>query len=395
MFMQTRCDSLNPAIIVAGRGDLIACDEFGFVFDKGTSQDKFLFKINDSLIYVNDKICFINIPENDNLLPFFADMEGIDFSALQFINFSSKPHNSYIPYLTRLSKIKPWVGLWFQGNFGELEGMLKIFKPKVICGPTLTRGDYDLLSTQTGLEILLIHPGDSVINEPLPPIPLLKQIFLTDIGTNAVLTNDFLSNNRQIERVIIQKGGSLDLALLNPLINLRELVINDSDTIINPDLLNNHKQLELLSVTGDETGFNPALIDLPNLRWMTFSPHATQDEFNSFINNHPDIEFVELLANDTISSLQAISQLNKLAGLTITDTVTDIASIKNLKNLKYLSLPADYLDDTLNKSDIQRSLPNTRIAANEGFCLGSGWILLLVPLVLLIRFFAMQEKHIR
>jgi hypothetical protein len=39
------------------------------------------------------------------------------------------------------------------------------------------------------------------------------------------------------------------------------------------------------------------------------------------------------------------------------------------------------------------SLPDTRIAANEGFCLGSGWLLFLIPLVVIIRFLVGREKH--
>ncbi|MCX6260704.1 MAG: hypothetical protein NTY95_07695, partial [Bacteroidia bacterium] len=74
-------------------------------------------------------------------------------------------------------------------------------------------------------------------------------------------------------------------------------------------------------------------------------------------------------------------------------TITDIASIKNLKTLKYLSLPGDFLDDPVNKTEIQKSLPGTRIAANEGFCLGSGWLLLIIPLVLILRFISSKERQ--
>jgi hypothetical protein len=127
---------------------------------------------------------------------------------------------------------------------------------------------------------------------------------------------------------------------------------------------------------------------------MAFSSDVAQEEFNSFVDMHPNLEVIELIKNDMIRGLQSLSKLSKLSGLTVTDTVTDIASIKTLRNLKYLSLPADFLEDPISKAEIQKSLPDTRLAANEGFCLGSGWLLLLIPLVLMIRFFDRQERHL-
>jgi hypothetical protein len=249
-----------------------------------------------------------------------------------------------------------------------------------------------MLSGLTNLEILMISQEESVIIDPLPSLPALKQLFLTESDKDLALTNNFLINNKQIERVIIQKEGSIDLSILKPLENLKELVVSGSDTILNFDLINNHQKLEVLSITGEDLVYDPALIRLSSIRWMTFSPNVTQDKFNSFIGAHPDLEIIELIQNDTISNLRALSKLYKLYGLTISDTVTDIASIKTLTNLKYLSLPEKFLSDSLNKAEIQKSLPNTRIVANIPFCLGTGWLLLLIPFVLTMRFFARHKK---
>jgi hypothetical protein len=224
-------------------------------------------------------------------------------------------------------------------------------------------------------------------------MPELKQLFLTELDDDVVLTDNFLVNNKQIERLIIQTSGSLDISILNPLDNLKELVINVSDEIKNLDLINGHTKLEVLSVAGDELIYDPDVIKLPLLRWMTFSSNVTQEEFNSFIDTHPDLEVIELIKNDTISSFQALSKLRMLYGLVINDTVADIATIKTLSSLKYLSLPHDFLADPVNKAEIKLSLPGARIVANEGFCLGSGWLLLLVPLVLIFRFFGRRLQN--
>jgi hypothetical protein len=326
------------------------------------------------------------------MIPWFDNMKDKDFSGLQFIRFISEIPDIYLPYLAGLAEIKKDAGLYYSGDFKEMSGLFKIFKPKYIVGPSLNLNDWELLKGMINMELMLVSIEDSVLNVPLPALPSLKQIFLTGIESDVILTNEFFVNNRQIEKVFIEKPGSFDFALLKPLDNLKELVINEADSIINFILINNQKNLELLSVTGNNLVYDAALIRLPSLRWIVFSSTTGQEEFNSIIDAHPGLEIIEIIENDKIDNLQPLSKLNKLFGLTITDTVTDIASIKTLKKLKYLSLPDKFLSDILNKTDIQRSLPDARIAANEGFCLGSGWLLLLIPLVLLIRFFAGMKK---
>ena len=393
LLMLNKSDSINPTVIMGSKGDLFWCDENIFLYNDSSSQNRLIIKSTDSVLYVNDKIYSINIPDNNDMIPWFKNLNSRDLSLLQFINIKSKLPQNYLPYLTELAKIKPDAGLCFPGDFKDMAELLKIFNPRIIAGAGLSRSDFNQLSKLTNLEILMITLNDSVITDPLPYMPVLEQLFLVELDNNISLTSNFLVNNKQIERLIIQKSGSLDFLILKPLNNLKELVVNASDSIINFDLINDHKKLDVLSVTGDKLIYNPNLIKLPLLRWMTFSSNVTQEEFNLFVNTHPHIEVMELINNNKISSLQSLSKLSNLFGLTLTDIVLDIVSIKSLKNLKYLSLPTDFLNDSENKAEIQKSLPGTSIAANEGFCLGSGWLMLIIPLVLIIRFFSIKEKR--
>ena len=393
MLILSESDSINPAVILGSKGDLFWCDEYLFQYNDPSSQNRFLFKYTDSVLYVNNKIYSINVPDRNDTIPWFSNVTENDLSALQFINVNSKFAEGYLPYLAGLAKIKPDAGIYLSGNFRDMAELLEIFSPRIIAGPSLVQSDFEQLSKLTNLEILMTSLTDSVITDPLPSMPELKQLFLTDLDDNVALTNNFLVNNRQIERLIIQKSGNLDFSILDPLDNLKELVVNVSGAIINLTSVNDHTRLEVLSVAGDELVYDADLIKLPLLRWMTFSSGVTQKQFNSFIDKHGDLEVIELIRNDTISSLQALSKLPRLYGLTINDTITDIAAVKTLNNLKYLSLPGNFLDDPLNKSEIQKSLPGTRIAANEGFCLGSGWLLLLIPLVLILISFGRRFQN--
>jgi hypothetical protein len=388
-----KSDSVSPLAVPGSIGDLFICDENGFVYKDASSQTKFLFKTVDSELYVNGKIISIKIPDNDNMIPWFEKMKDKDLSALQFINFKSDIKESYFPYLTELAKTIPNIGINFSGDFSKMAGLLKIFSPQYILGPSVTKSDFDLLSKLKNLEILMVSLNDSIISDPLPAMPELEQLFLSDDDKTAFfITNDFLVKNKQIEKLFIWNQKSFDFSILNPLGNLKVLVVNGADTILNPGLINNHKSLELLSLISEKNVYNPDLIKLPNLKWMTFYSNVTQEEFSSFTDSHPNLEMVEILKNDTIKSYKPLTNLKKLYGLTIVDTVTDISTIKTLTNLKFLSLPVYLLRDTAQKAELLKSLPGTHIVANEGFCLGSGWLLLIIPFVLTLGFFGRQKR---
>jgi len=224
-------------------------------------------------------------------------------------------------------------------------------------------------------------------------VPSLKHLFITKVNNKVVLDDKFLSENKSLERMTIVDSKRIDCSLLNPLNNLKELVIVNFNTIVNSDLIKNHTNIELFSVIGEKSEYDPVTDGLKSIRWMTFSPDITQVAFNSFINNHPNLEVAEILKNDTIGSLSPLLKLKSLYGLIVSDTLTDLASVKSLKSLKYLSLPSNVLEDKLIKDDLQKLLPGTRIVANEGFCLGSGWLLLIVPLVLFFSLVARKKSR--
>ena len=86
-----------------------------------------------------------------------------------------------------------------------------------------------------------------------------------------------------------------------------------------------------------------------------------------------------MLANH--SALRDFSQLEYLL---IQDELFGVDSvIMEMPHLKYLSMPYEFLEDSLNLEALQKALPNTIISSNSGFCLGSGWILILLPLSVL------------
>ena len=385
-------DSVNPTALLAGAGDLIMYGDDRLLYCRETAQKRFSFKTIKNIDYINDKIYSVNIPKDEDMIPWFKQMNNTDISALEFLNFKSKILDCYIPFLTELAKTKSGIGLGYVGELSDLAGLFKIFNPGFIIGVTLSQKDFNLLSGLTNLDLLLVNLEDSLYKDPLPAMPRLKQLIIGENKNESIIKDNFLINNRQIEKLIIMTSGKFDFSIIKPLYNLKELIVSGFDTVENLSLIKSHKQLEVLSITSEKFRYGSNLNELSKIRWTTFSSNTSQDDFNQFIKSHPALEVVEIIKNKGINSLQPLLGLGKLYGLTISDTLTDIATIKSLRNLKYLSLPKAVLKDSLRKAELQKSLPDTRIVANQGFCLGSGWLLLIIPFILLFRVFTRNKS---
>jgi hypothetical protein len=387
-----KADSVNPTALLAGKNDLISYGDY-LLYYKETSQNKFQFKTINNTVYINGKLTSINIPGNNDMIPWFKQMESTDISALNFLQFKSNVPEDYFPYLTDLAKLKPDIGLAFDGELPNSDRLLKIFNPQIIYGLNLSPDNFKMLSGLTNLELLFVFLTDSLNTISLPAIPSLKQLIL--FATDVTIGNDFLINNKQIEQLTINVYKRFDMSVINPLTNLKELTILANDTLENTDLLKSHKNLEVLSIASNEFMDYSILNDLTHIRWISFYPTVNQTEFNSFIKFHPDLEVVEIIDNKTINSLKPLSELKKLYGLVISDTVADFTTIKSLKNLQYLSLPRKFLNDSIKKAELQKMLPGCILAANDkqGVCLGSGWLLLIIPLILLFRVFSYRKSH--
>jgi hypothetical protein len=385
----------STTVIMGSKGDLFGLADFLYYFQDTSAQKKFSIHSTDSILFVDGKITSINISGKDSVIPWMDNLLQKDLTELQIININTDTIGGCLFDLKKLAAVKPEAGIVFPGDFQKLEPLLQIFQPQLLVSPKIYEKVYGKLVTLTGLKILIASFVDSLMTDPLPAMPSLKHLVLTDIDENAVITANLLINNKQIEKIGLVKEGTIDFALLRPLENLRELVIMGTDSILNPEEINRYNKLELLTLTGEGQFFNFSDIHLPRLRWITVPSCVTQDQFTSLIKNHPGLEVVEISDNDTISSLKPLSSLTKLTGLTVLDTLTDLTTVKTLKNLKYLSLPHKLLKDSLLKADLQAALPDTKIAANDGFCLGSGWLLLLIPLVLVFRFLAVRKNKLK
>ena len=141
--------------------------------------------------------------------------------------------------------------------------------------------------------------------------------------------------------------------------------------------------MERLIITGAGPFPAKTVSTYRNLSWLSIPEEESQAQFDSIAKTNPDISVIELSGDSLISNISGAQEWNKLKAMVIYgDTMYHKTGLNELKQLKLLSLPKQMFNDKKMITQLRRSLPNTTIVPNNGGCVGSGWLLLLVPMVL-------------
>jgi hypothetical protein len=125
---------------------------------------------------------------------------------------------------------------------------------------------------------------------------------------------------------------------------------------------------------------------MEDLRWISFPANISQKEFQNLSSKLKKAEVVELIACPDIADLYPLEPLEHLSILALNLEKEQLKGLDSLKHLELLIVSDDLFNDNPNYiSDLRSSLPNTRVVPGSGLCLGSGWLMLLLPLVLIFR----------
>ncbi|CAN5695148.1 hypothetical protein BH10BAC3_BH10BAC3_03580 [soil metagenome] len=375
-------DSACTMLVEAG--DLIEFDDFNYYVDN-IIEDSIRLEFRDSLmVLANGKVNAIIISKDKDLLPWFRLMKNSDIETLKTIIFTSKIPAAYIPYIKEIGRLKPNIALQFLSNdsvdiIKDVIEHADFFTPHFI-SVVINKNNVPQIAHWQSVESIYLGIEDSIANEPLPAMPALKECILLSNYAD-LMPASFLKNNTQIKKLTVNVA-SRSTAWLQPFRKLEELVIISDDTVELALYKNLLSQLSVLIISGESTG-TELIGDGKKLRWLGVPFNISQKQFDSITKQLPSLQVIEMLGSGKVKNLSGLVSLTNLRGLVIMDTVTDIKSLQALKQLNYLSIHQGNYKDSSVLASLQKSLPGCIIVPNSGACLGSGWLLLLLPMVLL------------
>lgn len=379
-------DSPYAPIMPVMHGDLIWLPGQCFVKFSGEKDRTMKFTMKGTKTFIDGHLTSVYI---ENMTEVLDTIQHTNLSKLQSIYLSVPVSDSMMPALKQISSKKHNVGLIYTDesdtsdlmirNYESLKTLLTLFDPDWLI-TYMEAGKTDLLATEQQLDMLYLMLEDSVINYQLPRLKKLRH--LTIISEDAIVPANFLDANPHITDFVIQ--GKFDPSLLTKVKKVRSLFLRVNDSIRLD--LRKDRRLERLSIQGPDGIPAIAVGTYQHLTWLNLPERETQQQFDSITNSNPGIKVIELSGDSLIRDLSGAAKWKQLRGMIIYgDTLYAKKGLNQLQQLKLLSLPSDAFEDSLGIAGLRRSLPNTAIIPNDGACVGSGWLLLLIPLVVLIR----------
>ncbi|WP_223551722.1 hypothetical protein [Aestuariivivens sp. NBU2969] len=396
-------DSLGYGSLLMRKGELLAIDEFVIAVNKHLADTISVHQL-DSLLFINGNLTGISIAKNSPPLSFFNQLSEEEISHLKTIQFEKPIWDSMRPYLKKMALLNPNVDIVY---FSEMDSLAHLnrdllwvsqnFNPRALLIENKTDSiSFSILAKFLSLETLMISvptKGDGYI----PHLPHLKEIILVNNGDSTFISPDFFRENHHLEsvKIIDYEGVDIDWNSLNMLKKLKNLYI-ESDSINLNAVYEYHPHLKFLNLRLNKQGFFSSGIFKKNkLKW--FSLYATDDPFigqntEVFQDSFPELEYLEFENNDSLLDYRNFKNLKNLKYLIVSGKVGLDSTLHNLDHLRYLSLSDDFLKDSVNVMKVKQALPNTIITPNSGACLGSGWLLLIIPLAGLWFYFLEAKK---
>lgn len=373
---------LNGAIL-AERNDLLGLDDRYFRYPLDRKDTILINGEGDSLLFLNGNINSLIINQQEELLPWFRQYDPEQLNHLESIVFNDTIPASYIPYLKKIARDHPTLSLVFvsHDSLDIVADYLKkadFFKPRVLSIP-VTDKSVPLLTHWKNASTVFIVLDDTIIRNTLPSLPEMKECIVFGDEVDSMPAGFFM-HNPQLNKLSLLTNQPF-FGLLAPLTQLDELVLNNTDSVPG-SLATVPAQLSVLIASGKFNGIE-RLAALKRLKWLGLPDNINQQEFNLLTGKLQKLQVMEISGNKQLTDLSTLRGLPDLRGLIFIDTVTDKKTITLLNKLRYLSLPEDSQEDSLFLNEMRKALPGTIVVANSGACLGSGWLLLLVPISLI------------
>ena len=392
-------DSLSALPLISG--DLIYIftedDKLPLYRYKESDGDYLNFRREDFKLLLDEKIIALEITGNEDFLSWMKNINAEEINDLRYIAVTADVNNTLLGYLKKIADIKPGIGIFIKEENPAISNILELFDPSWLAAPDC---EFDNKARKSiaglkNLEMLYIYAGDSYgVNWDINIVSKLKKLetlILTNM--NQPDSGKFIIN-KNLRSVSIMESEITDINFLSKLPNIVELSLSNCDMITSIDTLAELVNLKRLSLINCE---NLADIDilykLKSLRWVAFNPGITEEEINTLTDIQKDIEVVELVNCGNVKNAGLFKPLKNLACLAVYNTDIDISSVYGLKRLRYLSLPDSIYSDSLQISKIKEKIPNCIIVPSRGLCLGSGWLLLIIPAMLLFRLGILIRKR--
>jgi len=341
--------------------------------------------------YVNGSLAFFQITENPSSWDAFTSLSTSDVNNLSTLYIPDRINDEILDVLRVHESSLTGTGLVLENQIEEsvLKELHSICRPRWLAlngGADLNRnegeefltdlellwitGDINAASSMfqccTNLESLIITEWEPLPGElvPLSRLRNLHSLTLGDCNLTDLSNLEFPASLERLHLIICE--SLKDISEIEQLSGLKSLSLTESGDL---------DSIEIINKIGP-------------LRWISFPENTTQEQFRSILANQESVEVVEVINCPHVSDISLLRDHTHLKAFIYNAEEFNLDQFTELDQLELLILNYSHFEDSPESiSQLQAKLPNTEIIPGTGLCLGSGWLILLIPLVMLSRMF--------
>ncbi len=324
-----------------------------------------------------------------------------DIRDLRYVDFRSIDlTDSANTFIDRVAAINPSVGVIAEGT--EAIRVLEKFDPHFLyveTNPNYTKGLPERIKEEPRITSLIVYGFSTGQLNLMSGLPKLTRLDAFDISHDS-LSDGFIIP-RTLEALTLRMEETFPIKF-DPSAEkvapaLRSLSLFCLDTLLELPPAAEMKNLRVLDLAiTDCMRSGPGLI-LPGLESVCFPLTISKDVFEAFIDRHPQLKLVSIAECENIVDIAPLKSLEELEYLIVSPKVAglDANSFTGLEHLDFLSLHFNYKQelDTMLLADLGAVLPNTTIGISTGLCLGSGYLLIAIPLALVFILLGMAWRR--
>ncbi len=294
--------------------------------------------------------------------------------------------------LMRLAKVNPHVAVGATDP-EALAQALELLNPSYVeASADLTPEDVDRLAAEPRLETLTTQAERPGMFERLGRLQKLRSLFIMCDDWDFERAPARLPTMPNLERLVLASATMTDLAAVGDQPALRELSLLGCKRLRDIQRVSEMPELRALCLAGCEEVRDLAALDsLRHLTWLWLPPGTTQAQFDHICRTHPDLVLLHASQCGHVADLSAVEALAKLEVLTV--PITDFSPLAEQPSLRLLGLrdPGELPGADATEGDhaakrhaetlvqVMKANPDLVVTEEAPICLGSGWILLLVP----------------
>jgi hypothetical protein len=368
-------------------GDLLIYDDELVVLVTASDTGTLVIEGRGSVVTVDGTAVLLDVDTAEGA-QWLRTHTAEEMAALRMLTVESDPNEEVYSLLNELSVHNPDLALVVDDE-DYLPRLLELFDPSFLLLADVPRGEYEqgLLEREENLRHLFFAPYDRDLSF-LSRIPNLEKLTLSE--WNPKETGPLPDNLPALKTVWVMGAKMEDLGALGIQPGLEELTLSFCEE--GPDsgrldlsALAGYGSLQILSLTYCPTVVDlSALASLENLEWLGLPGTTTQQQLERIVATHPDLTVLDLVAAERITDITPLGELSKVEGLLLKDGAP-AEPLYEMDGLEYLAVSLEEGDGAFIGEEgfarLQTELPNTVVARVDPLCLGSGFILLLVPLL--------------